>query len=357
MSHEISVQNGVAEMVSGSGILPWHFSQTQCTIVEGLMTADEALTKGHLNWTVRGHTVQVNGQTLAFPQPGEKGKRLDCWQGICREDTGACLGIVRGQYEPIQNKDAFSFFDRLIGQGKAVYDTAGALRGGRQVWLLAKVDGEIQINGDAHRQYALMLTSHDSSYALQVQWVLTRVVCANTLSIALSNATNTAKIRHTRNWKDAEAEAARVMGLGEHYFKSIQEHLAGLNSQLLSPDQMEDFTKLLLPSTPGTEDSTRVKNIRTEIQTLFTRGQGNHGSSRWDALQAVSDYTDHAMTLRGKASTRLESALQGAGAKLKQDAFDLLTGEDLLAQLLAVHHKPEQTPTAQGTDFARLMGN
>lgn len=326
MAHEISVVNGTAEVFCGRNMAPWH---KLGQVVQGLATAEQAMELAHLNWTVRGFPVTVNGKALPFPNEDKK----DTWQGICREDTGDCLGVMRGQYQTIQNSEAFNFFDNLIGQGKAVYDTAGALRGGRQVWLLAKVDGEIQINGDEHRTYGLMLTSHDGSYALQVQWVTERVVCANTLSIALKGAANTCKIRHTSAWKDKEAEAARVLGLGEHYFKTVQDTLNGLNTKLLSPAQMEEFTKLLLP--PGKEEeSTRNKNIRAEIDSLFGRGAGNRGQSRWDALQAVSDYADHGMTLRGNNSTRLESALQGAGATLKQRAFDLLTDEDVMGRLL-----------------------
>lgn len=353
MSHEISIQNGVAEVVCGRGQVPWH---KLGEVVAGLMTAREALEKAHLTWKVKGMPVTVNGVQLPFPN-GEG--KMDTWQGIVREDTGACLGIMRGQYTPIQNSEAFSFFDSLIGQGQAVYDTAGALRGGRQVWLLAKVDDMLTINGDEHRQYGLMLTAHDGSYALQVQWVTERVVCANTLSIALRGASNTCKIRHTSNWKDKESEAARVLGLGNHYFKSIQETLSGMNDKLLSPQQMADFAKLLLPSKDGEDDSTRVKNIRAEIASLFgKRESGNLGASRWDALQAVSDYADHNMTLRGKNSTRLESALQGAGAALKQRAFDLLTSEDIMSELLARPAKAIDLGAEAGkSEFSRLLGN
>lgn len=327
MSHEISIQNGAAEVFCGRGMAPWHGLGK---VVQGLATAREALALANLDWRVKGYPISVNGKVLPFPRDGQRG---DTWQALCRQDNGDFFGITRGQYTPIQNVEAFDFFDRLIGQGKAVYDTAGALRGGRQVWLLAKVDGEIQINGDEHRQYGLMLTSHDGSYALQVQWVMERVVCANTLSIALAGAQNTCKIRHLSSWKDKEGEAARVLGLGEHYFRSIQDALRGLTDKLLSPEEMEEFTRLLVPS-PSIEESTRMQNIRKEIQTLFGAGDGNKGASRWDALQAVSDYADHSMTTRGKSSTRLESALQGAGARLKQRAYDMLTSDDLMAHLM-----------------------
>lgn len=349
MAHELSIKNGQAEMVSGRGITPWHGLGK---VVNGLMTAGESLSLAGLDWKVAPSPVSVMGKQLPFPTE-ENSK--DCWQGICRTDTNDCLGIVKGKYECIQNVEAFDFFDSLIGQGKAVYDTAGALRGGKQVWLLAKVNGEIKINGDEHREHALLLTSHDGSHAMQVMWVMTRVVCANTLSIALQGASNTCKIRHTKSWKDKEGEARRVLGLGQNYYSTIQEALAGMSDKLMTAQQMQDFSKLLLPSRDENELSTRLKNIRDEVSALFGSGAGNKGRSRWDALNAVTDYVDHDRTLNGESSTRLEASLFGSGAKIKQRAFDLLTNESIMGALLEGTFTPSSRTV--DADFSRLLGN
>lgn len=366
MAHELSIQNGKAEMFSGSGLTPWH---KLGTVVQGLATASEALALANLNWNVIPMPVMVNGQTMPFPTD-ESSK--DCFQGITRSDNGKCLGITKGRYECIQNSEAFSFFDSLVGNGKAVYDTAGALRDGKQVWLLAKVDGSIQINGDEHKQYALMLTSHDGSYALQVSWVLTRVVCANTLSIALGGATQTCKIRHTANWTNKEDEARRILGLGENYFTTIQSALQGMNDKLMTTDQMADFSRLLTTvQKPAesykswfqrsldrtTETPIRTENIRSELNRLFCAGQGNNCNSRWDALNAVTDYADHSQSLRGDNSTRLESSLLGSGASLKQRAYDMLTDESLMGSLLTRPHISGNPVSGQSSDFARLMAS
>lgn len=343
--HELSIQNGKAEMFSGSGQTPWH---KLGTVVQGLLTAKDALTAAHLDWQVSGMPVTVNGVQLPFPN----GETENTWQGICRQDTGACLGIMKGRYECIQNADAFEFFDNLVGNGQAVYDTAGALRGGKQVWLLAKVDGIRQVNGDEHRTWALMMTSHDGSYAMQVQWVYERVVCANTLSIALRGASNQVKIRHCKSWKDKESEARRVLGLGNSYFDSIQDALAILGSSLLSPDQMQAFSKALVPAKDENDVPTRTANIRNDIYRLFGQGAGNLGKTRWDALNAVTDYADHEQTMRGNNSTRLETSLLGSGAMLKQKAYDMLSDETLMSSLL---DKP-YVPSAPSNDFARLIG-
>lgn len=366
MSADLSIQNNEAEMFSARGMVPWH---GQGTIVADMQTAKDALELAHLNWLVSGRPVSVDGKQLPFPEAtSRKGARTtaadraeasreNTWQAMTREDTGDVLGIMRGRYTPIQNHEAFSFFDRLIGQGKAVYDTAGALRGGRVVWLLAKIDGLIKVAGDETSQYALMTTSHDGSYSLMCAFVAVRVVCQNTLNLALGGAKNIVKIRHTENWKDTEAEAARVLGLGEHYFKSIQDTLGRLTEQLLTPEQMADFSALLFPVKDGEKVPTRTQNIRDEINRLFEKGAGNHGATRWDALSAVTDYADHYQTLRGVNSTRVESAILGSGAQLKQKAFEYLTSEEIMSALLNKPAKAIEQIAGGGNEFARLLGN
>lgn len=358
MSHELSMQNGAAEMFSGSNTLPWH---KLGTVVAGLLTAQEALSAAHLNWLVKGYPVTVNGKELDFPSPvinfsrREVSPTENTWQGICREDTGDCLGIMRGRYAPIQNAEAFDFFDRLVGDKKAVYDTAGALRGGRQVWLVAKVDGTIKVGRDDHEQYALMVTSHDGSYSLMCCFVMVRVVCANTLSIALDGAKNMVKIRHTKSWADKEAEARRVLGIGEKYFATVQEALGALGSHLLTPDQMADFSRVLVPCENEKDVPTRTANIRAELNRLFERGAGNQGATRFDAFQAVTDYADHVQTLRGANSTRIESAILGSGAQLKQKAFEYLTSEELMSALLNRPHAVAQAAASASGELARLL--
>lgn len=353
MSHEISIQNGRAEMFSGNGKLPWHGLGQ---VVSGLLTATEAINAAHLNWNVKAMPVTVNGIELPFPTE----ETSEGYQGIVRDDTGACLGIMKARYEMIQNSEAFAFFDRIVGDGRATYETAGALRGGKQVWILAKYNGEIKINDDLTRMWCLLVTSHDGSQALSCQWVSERVVCANTLSIALRGKKQSIKIRHTANWENKEQEARRVLGLTEDYFTVLQRELGKLQDHSMSMDEMNDFTRLLYPAKDEKEVPTRTSNMRWGTARLFNRGAGNHGATRWDALNAVTDWADHNSTLRGDNSTRLESSISGSAADLKQKAFDLLTAEDFTAQLIAARpHVVSSTATTMNTgsaDFDRLMG-
>ena len=354
MAHELSVQNGITEMFSGNNKLPWHGLGT---VVSGLLTVREAIQAAHLNWDVVGMPVTVNGQHL--PYPGDGGIVTDTWQGICRVDSGACLGLVKGRYEIIQNSQAFEFFDAIVGHGQATYETAGALRGGRQVWILAKYDGEVKIGEDMTRMWCLLVTSHDGSQALSCQWVSERVVCANTLSIALAGKKNCIKIRHTANWSEKEQEAKRVLGLTDDYFADLREELAKLQDHSMDREQMDDFVRLLYPAKDEKAVPGITRNTRTEMAELFDKGAGNHGQTRWDALNAVSDWADHRSTIRGDNSTRLESSVTGSAAELKQKAFDLLSAEDFVKQLIDSRpHTVSVAPTqlVSTNDFDRLIG-
>jgi phage/plasmid-like protein (TIGR03299 family) len=340
MSHDISISNGRAELFSGSGQTPWHGLGT---IVSGLLNSADALKAAGLDWQVVEHPV--------FAKNGEYVK-ADGYKAICRADNGKVLSVMSDRYAIIQNADAFSFFDAVTQSKEAVYDTAGALRGGARLWIMAKLPGSMFINGDEHEKMVLLVTSHDGSYSLMMQQVLVRVVCQNTLSLALRSAVNQIKIRHCEKWKDKEKEARAALGIAEKYFASIQEALGSLGSHLLSKDEMREFTRALVPADDEKDVPTRTRNIRDDINRLFQRGAGNRGATRWDALQAVTDYVDHSATIRGE-STRLESGLLAAGARLKQKAYDTLTSEELMSRLLDRPMVPESR-TLQN-DFARLL--
>lgn len=337
-------------MFSGNNVVPWH---KLGNVVAGLLKAVDAIVAAHLDWHVTGMTVSVNGQNLKFPSADDS---TDCYQGICRTDTGACLGIVKGRYTTIQNKDCFDFLDTLVSGGNIQYETAGALRGGKVVWMLAKYDGELEINGDKHQQWLLCVNSHDGSTPLMIQWVTVRVVCQNTLSIAMSGAKNQVRIRHLKNWEDKAAEAQRILGLTKEYFSEVRKALAGLNEKRMTMPNMQAFTRVLFPAKDENDVPTKTSNIRNGVAGLFNvPAVGTHGSSRWDALNAVTDYADHYSLLRGTNSSRLESALLGSAGDLKQRAFEYLTNDDLMTQLFAQPSIPMATGVVGGRDFASLI--
>lgn len=323
LKSDLSIVNGKAEMFSGQGVVPWHGLGT---VVKGLLTAQEAIVTAHLDWDVNSYPITVNGVTLS----------TDDYQGLVRSDNGTVLGIMKGRYEPIQNKDCFDFLDTLAGEGMLKYETAGALRLGKKVWLMAKYDGEQLINNDKSEQWLLACTSHDGSMALSVQWISVRVVCQNTLSLALKGAKNQVSIRHTENWEQKAKMAKEVLGLTKNYFTAVKDQLTQLSNEGLTSDGMQEFSKLLFKfDKEGKEPvPTRTQNMRDAILARYNSpSTGTYGQTRWDALNAVSDYVDHDSTIRGQ-NTRMESALMGNGQTLKQRAFEYLTDDALMKSLL-----------------------
>lgn len=315
--HNLTINNGKAEMFSGSGITPWH---KLGQVVEGMLTAQEAIKKALMDWIVTLEPVFVNG------------KKFEDGKAVVRGDNGYILSIVGNRYETIQNHEAFSFFDDVVGSGQAIYETAGSLAGGKKIWIMAKLKGSLFLDSrpeDETHKYVLLVSSHDGSSSLMMMIVSVRVVCHNTLSIALNGATNMIKIRHTRNYESKKGEAMKALNLCNAYFDNLQEVMNELDRQAMTRADMVTFSEKLLPI-KDEKESTRTENVRQEIVTLFSRGKGNLGKSRWDALNAVTEYVDHHRTTRTKENgnseeNRFSSSMFGSGLTLKTQAYTLLT--------------------------------
>lgn len=319
MAHQLSIVDGRAETFSGRNITPWH---RLGTVVDGLLTSSQALEAAHLNWNVVGNPVlaEVNGTAVSVPG----------YQAITRDDNGSVLSIMKDSYHPIQNAEAFEFFDAVVGEGQAIYDTAGALHGGRRVWIMARVPQTVFVDGgDELERNILLYTSHDGSSTLKMQQVMTRVVCQNTLSVALKEATNTVSILHRGNYKQRVQEAQRALKVVHGYFDDLTALIEQFAAKPMSAVDMRDFTEKLLPIEEG-QKSPRTEKARNEIRALFSEGTGNNGRSRWDALNAVTEWVDHKRTygrtqLGESDETRFASTLFGSGADMKSNAVALLS--------------------------------
>ena len=156
------------------GRVPWHALGTK---VEGdAMTAKEAIEAANMDWEVKLQPIYVQTPQLTIPEH----------RAAVRQDTQTVLGIVGNRYHVIQNTEAFSAFDAIVGAGDAIYQTVGTLWGGKKMWILAKLTaGRYTLdNGDALESYILLDNSHDGTTALRMRLTQVRVVCSNTLSMA-----------------------------------------------------------------------------------------------------------------------------------------------------------------------------
>ena len=176
---------------------PWHGLGTQ---VEEAPTSADALRLAGLDWTVQRKPIQVCG-----------GRKVDNFFANVRSSDGAVLGVVSDRYQVVQNAEAFAFTDALIGgEGQVHYETAGSLMGGRKIWLLAKLP-DTEIVGDKTEPYLCFSNTHDGSGAIRVCMTPIRVVCNNTLNIALNGAKRAWSVRHTG---DIQAKLQEGKGAG-----------------------------------------------------------------------------------------------------------------------------------------------
>jgi phage/plasmid-like protein (TIGR03299 family) len=318
----------------GSNVAAWH---KLGIVVDGQPTSAEAMRLAHLDWAVHLEALWV-GKTSLFTTP------IDDSFGVVRDDipdtrdSRRYLGVVGSRYHPIQNVDAFGFADALVGEGGARFESAGSLRNGRIVWLLAALPQALRVKDDTINQYLLLKTTHDGTGALQAMLTPVRVVCWNTLSAALRGAKNTVNIRHTAKALQKVAEARRVLGLAQGYFNGLGEQLEKMAEKPINADEVWAFVNALVPNPKPTEKAhaagqSRAAATRSEIVQLYAGGQqgAKQKATRgtvYGLYNAAAEYADHGRTVRksgggSQDEARMESSLWGSAAAFKEKAFEL----------------------------------
>jgi phage/plasmid-like protein (TIGR03299 family) len=303
------------------------------SFLNNAQTAAEAMKVAGLDWDVQ--TQPLFFQTGHSEATGdvEYGTVEDQY-GVVRSDTKKVLGVVGGRYHSIQNAEAFDFIDGVINGGWGQLDTAGSFNGGKRVWMSVSMgDMEIQnphLLGDSVKKYIVLSNTHDGSGALQAFFSNVRVICQNTLNMALKAAGKDGlKIRHTMNAKAKMEEAAKLMKKADEYQKEFLGLANGLAATPFTLDQMVAMAKELMPQKEEAKFTTRNDNNREQLIHLFTSGQGNAGKSLWDAYNAITEYADHHRSTRvtgdaGAEEQRLASNWFGSGFLLKQRGLDLV---------------------------------
>lgn len=192
-------------------------------IVEDHPTSEEAIIFAGLDYEV----IKENIFTTSFNCDGQ---RMDTTNKIkthfatMRNDTGDLLGIVGSKYEIVQNKTAFTFFDSLVSDGSGIkYETAGALGNGERIFITAKLPDVMRIGRkDVIEEYIFLTTSHDGSGSIMAAFTPIRIVCNNTLNMALRNHTNAVYIKHTANAEQKLTEAARIIQISTNMSEQLE---------------------------------------------------------------------------------------------------------------------------------------
>lgn len=188
------------------------------------------------------------------------------------------LGIVGRDYTPLQNREAFEFFDPIVGEGAAIYHTTGALGQGERVWILAKLPTEIRVAGDDIRgKFLLLSNSHDGNSSVQIKFTPIRVVCQNTLTMALSQGP-TLRVVHMRHIHRRLRQAEQTLALINRRLEEIEGEFQELVKVQLNAARLSEYLDLVSPDPHDEEDERawkRVRNDRGWAEYSFVNGKGN----------------------------------------------------------------------------------
>lgn len=271
---------------------PWHGLGVQ---VQEAPESKDALRLAGLEWKVYQREVYT-----------DSGIKIEGYRANVRNTDNKVLGVVTERYKIVQNEEAFSFTDALLGKGVR-YETAGSLQEGKKVWLLARLPKEYIISGEQISPYLVFSNSHDGSAAVRVAVTPIRVVCNNTLNLALSTAKRSWAMVHTGNIKGKIHEAQETLFMAENYMSKLGKEFEELKRQKLSERQVKEYIELLLPleKTTSLVTAKNVKKLRDDLRARYYDApdlQDVGGNNAYRFINAVSDFATHNEPLRRTAN-------------------------------------------------------
>jgi len=340
MAHQI-------ESMMYLGATPWHSLGTK---LNNPPTAREAIIAAGLNWEVATKAIRtVDGEALAH-------------KATYRVSDGRILGVVGPHHKPYQNAEAFAWFDPFLAAGQARFETAGSLAGGRKVWILAKLsrDPAEIVKGDTVEKYILLSNAHDGSMAIRVGFTPIRVVCANTLAMAVSDkGSKLLRVRHTKNVADVMLKVRDIMNAADAAFEATAEQYRALARCAINSADLAKYVRLVFPKVLKDSDSDaidttaettaepadgaaglvglldreigdhsgvsvaeRQSKAAAEVTRLFEEGKGHDlpgvRGTMWAAFNGVAEYVTHH---RGRDDERRLAAQFSDGAALTKHAL------------------------------------
>lgn len=270
---------------------PWHGLGAK---VMEAPDSEGALIAAGLNWNVV--------QEPIFTGENEP---IRGYKANIRDSDRRVLGVVTDRYKVIQNHEAFAFTDELLGQGVR-YETAGSLQDGKKVWLLAHMPHEYIISGERISPYLLFSNTHDGSGAIKVALTPIRVVCNNTLNLALSTAKRSWSMVHTGDIRSKMQEARDTLFMAERYMDELGKEFEALRLKKLPDQKVMEYIEVLLPVEDGLTPQ-QIKNIERlredmKIRYFDAPDLQDTGKNAYRFINAVSDFATHAKPLRRTAN-------------------------------------------------------
>lgn len=270
---------------------PWHGLGTR---VNETLHSKEALTAAGLDWKVLQEPIYTDQKEI-----------ITGYKANVRDSDRQVLGVVTDRYKVVQNREAFAFTDELLGEGVR-YETAGSLQGGKKVWLLAHMPHEYIISGERISPYLVFSNSHDGSGAIKVAITPIRVVCQNTLNLALSTAKRSWSMIHTGDIKGKMQEAKETLFMAETYMDHLGKEFDTLRRKKLTDQQVMDYIEVLLPLEDGStpQQIKNMKRLREDMKIRYFDAPDlkDVGKNAYSFVNAVSDFATHAEPLRRTAN-------------------------------------------------------
>ena len=262
---------------------PWHGIGT---IVQDAPTSDDAIRIAKLDWEVKQYPVYSNG------------KKIEGVYANIREDINEPLGVVKGKYRIYQNMESFKFVDDIVGNKEVPcrYETCGSLFNGKRVFMLVKLPNKMLV-GDDVENYLFFTNSHDGSSAFLAGMTNVRVVCNNTLQMAVKGSPRMWKCRHTNSLEGRIQQAKESLGLAVKYLDSISEVADEMASKKVD---MYRFIKTLEEVNPTHASDKSMDIITDRIHTIYNQKDDlqNFKGTAWGIYNAVADYVSNTMPLR-----------------------------------------------------------
>ena len=291
MAHNIETMFSVREK-------PWHYEETKevTKLIQEAPTSEEALRLAGLDWEV-----------LQTPVYMENGIEIPNYKANVRSTDNACLGIVTDRYKIVQNTEAFAFTDAIVGEtedGVVKYETAGSLCGGKKIWLLAKMP-TAKVLDDEIDPYMFFSNSHDGSGAIKVGMTPIRIVCNNTLNMALNSAKRQWSTKHVGDMQSKLEEAKFCLQMADKYMKRLDEEADRLANAKLYKEQIDEILDELFPIDDNDTDR-KKHNVQAEKDNFFVAyfmpDIAKFRDTAWGAVNAMSDVVTHQTPKRNTKS-------------------------------------------------------
>src|ERR1017187_7329215 len=313
MAHEVENMFSVNE-------IPWH---KLGVVLLNAPTIKEAIVAAGLNWEV-GTKPLFTDEQEAVPA-----------MATFRKTDNKILGVVGPTYKPLQNAEAFNFFNPFLEAKAATLEAAGSLRGGQRVWVMAKINSEDSVivpkSDDRVSKYILLSNSHDGTLAVRIGFTGVRVICANTMAAAHNDqASKLIRIKHTGNITENLEKVGEIMNLANAEFEATAEQFRFLAQTACNQSDLEKYVRLVF-ATKKQEDAllmngtelTSGSRVLGDITNLFEKGRGNDlpgvKNTLWGAYNSINEYLQYD---RGdSAELRLDNMWFGSSATLNKKAL------------------------------------